>query len=363
MSEGENSEKPTICFFGNYNPEYIRSSVLIIGLRQNGHVVYECNETTKGIKGYLKLVKQHKKIKGQYDILVVGNDSFSRSYVLLAKLLTRKPVVWDAHYSLYDAWVYDRKVVKKISPKGFYHYVLDWLACSAADLVYLDTADHKEYFVKLFKADSKKFFHIFIGANDIMFDPSKYPIPNKEGFIVEFHGKYIPLQGVPYIVKAAKLLESHKEISFKLIGRGQTYDEVIKLAKEIEIKNIEFIDRVPYPEIPKYLAEADVCLGIFGDTGKASRVIPNKLYEAVAMGKPVITGRTKAIVELFVDRENILLSSIADPEDLAEKILMLKNDTALADRIGNNTLKLFRERLTASAIASSLIKELATRVK
>ena len=292
-----------VCYFGNFDPKYIRAAVLIAGLKKNGVEVIFCRDDSKGIQKYIKLFFAHRKIRGTYDVLFVGNHDFSRSMVILAKLLTKKKIVWDAHYSLYDARVNDRKQIPKRSLKALYHWSLEWLACKLADVILLDTQNHVDYFAQLFKAKKEKFGYVFIGADDEAF----YPVANNKRtdkkFIVEFHGKFIPLQGVPYIIKAAKLLEAHTDIQFQIIGNGQTYAEVIAVAKKLDVKNVEFIDKIPYDQVLTYITNADVCLGIFGDTGKATRVIPNKLYEAVAAGKAVITADTPAIRELFTNGE------------------------------------------------------------
>ncbi len=181
----------------------------------------------------------------------------------------------------------------------------------------------------------------------------------KNGFSVLFYGSYIPLQGVKYIIKAAKILEEHREIEFKLVGNGQTMKGNRKLAEELKAGNIEFIDRrVPIEEIPGYIAKADLCLGIFGDTPKTLRVIPNKVYEAIAMAKPVITADTPAIHELFTDGENILLCRVADAESLAERILEIKNDGELRARIARGAGELFDKRCRPQVIAKELLQAL-----
>lgn len=354
MNDSRQQKKLRVCFFGNYDASYIRTMVILRGLRESGYTVYECNDQRRGLHSYVSLIRQHKKIKGEYDVLVVGNAGISRTYVLLAKFLTRKPVIWDAHFSVYDAYVYDRGLVTKWSAKGLYHWCMDWLATKMADFVYLDTRAHAQYFAQLFHADIKKFFVVYVGADDHMFVPRPVRTHDTDKFIVEFHGKYIPLQGVQYIIHAAKLLQDEPDIHFILIGNGQTFKENKHLATKLELTNVTFVNKVPYADIPKYVADADVCLGIFGDTNKTQRVIPNKLYEAVAMGKPVITARTPAITEIFTDREDIILCAAANPKDLACAIRELRNNGDLTQRMAKNAGKLFAEELTPSAVVESL---------
>lgn len=330
-----------ICYFGFYNPQYIRDRVIIEGLRRNGIKIVECHDDMLGLRGLLNLFLKYRRLPS-YDLMIIGSSDHSRSALILAKFMTRRRMIWDAHYSLYDMMVNDRKLTSSFSLKALYYWTLDWLGCLLADKILLDTNEHIKYFSKTFKTDKKKFVRILVGADDKLFFPRNEKRDDKN-FLVHFHGKYIPLQGIQHILKAAKILEEEKDIRFRLVGKGQTYDSMRRLGRELGLTNVEFVDRVPYEKIPDLITEADVSLGIFGDTEKAARVIPNKIYEAMAMGKPIITADTPGIRELFTDRKNVLLCKVADPEDLAGKILELKNDKELRIMIGEEAFKLFAE--------------------
>jgi len=177
-------------------------------------------------------------------------------------------------------------------------------------------------------------------------------------FLIVFWGYFIPLQGVEYIIKAAKLLEKHQDIQFQIIGKGQEYGKILDFVNKLSIKNINLLGRVSYEALPDYIEKADICLGIFGDTQKTLRVIPNKVYEAIAMKRPVITADTPAARELFTDRENILFCKTADPEDLAKKILELKNNKDLREKIVEGGYKIFKKSATPKIIGKELLKNL-----
>ena len=162
----------TICYFGNFDPNYARNKIIIKGLKENGVKVLICNDRPKGIKKYFKLKKLHKKFAGKYDLMVVGYSD-SRLMVSLAKLITKKPVACDAFYSLYDSFVFDRKLVKPKSFKAKYYWFLDWFSCKLAGKILLDTNEHIKYFVKTFKIKKDKFIKVLIGADDSIFYPRK----------------------------------------------------------------------------------------------------------------------------------------------------------------------------------------------
>jgi len=162
----------TICFFGDYDPNYARNRVLIHGLKENGVEVLECHVASDNPRKFRDLIKKHKLMYNKYDLMIVGYSSaFSRSLVPLAKLISRKPVVWDAFFSVYDAWVFDKKVVRPHGPKAVYYWLVDWLSCRLADKILLDTNEHIDYFAKTFKVRRSKFIRVLIGADDSSFYP------------------------------------------------------------------------------------------------------------------------------------------------------------------------------------------------
>jgi len=334
----------TICYFGIYDPYYSRNSILIKGLRANGVKVIECNATDGRIYKYLSLIAKHWKIRKKYDLMIVAFPGYQA--VILAKFLTKKPKIFDAFFSIYDSEVCDRKSTKAGSLKAFYYWLLDWLACRLADKIMLDTYAHIEYFCELFHFKKEKFIRVLLGADDQVIKP-KQP-KEKENFLVHFHGIATPLQGVGVIVEAARLL-GRENIKFNLIGSKIRRYEI----KE-EKANINFIKTVPYPELIKIMAEADICLGIFGKSIKTQVVIPNKIYEALACGRAVITAETPAVKELLTDKLDCIFCRTGDAKDLAEKIMLLKNNQELRSRIAANGHQLFINKLTPQKVTAPL---------
>jgi glycosyltransferase involved in cell wall biosynthesis len=346
----------TVCFFGSYNQTH-RNNSLLKGLRAHDYEVLECRDDSKKPLKYFRLFQKHRKLKQQYDVMIVGFPN--HGLMLLARLLTRKPIIFDPFISLYNTIVEDRKQQSKYSLKSMKAFMLDTLSMRLADRVLSDTASHGEYYSSTFGIPLKKFVVVPVGADEEVFAARN--TVNDEGFAVKFYGTYSPLQGVQYIVRAAKLLEDQKDIHFYLLGHGQTLSEMLRLAKELEVKNVTFIEeRIPVSELSVFMESADVSLGIFGGTVKSNMVIPHKVYDALALGRPVLTGDTEAANEFFTNTENILLCKEADAEDLAQKVLSLRNDTILRTRIAKRGRELLLERFTPKQIVRSLIEVIET---
>ena len=332
MNNKKSSNQIAVLYFGTYDPEYSRNRVLIDGLRENGVEVIECRDDSLGLKKFWKLFLKLRQIKNEYDVVVIG--FFGPLMVAFAKIITRKPVIFDPLVFLYDTNVMDRKVTKPGTFRAFYYWFLDWLNLRLADLVILDTESHIKYASREFGVNVNKFKKLLIGTREVIYHPMVKSAENNK-FLVEFHGIFNTLQGVEFIIQAAKKLEQHADIRFVIIGNGKIKGKLLKLADDLKVNNIDFIEPVSQKELALKIAEADVCLGIFGTSEKAKRVIPNKVYECVAMRKPVISADTPAIREFFTDND-LTLVKIADAEAIARAILKLKSDKELREKLASN---------------------------
>ncbi|MFA5022548.1 MAG: glycosyltransferase [Patescibacteria group bacterium] len=347
-----------VCYFGTYDPIYTRNRLMIKGLKENGVEVVECRtpQIKNKIEKYKQLIKQHKKIKdtGNYDVMIVGfaGHAIMPLAWILAKLNGKK-IILDLFVSEYDSVVMDRKKYSPRSLPALKFWLLDWFSCRLADLSLLDADEHIKYFVKNFKIKPEKFKTILLSTDSEIF----YPRPKSEAqnFVVHYHGSYSPIQGVKFIVQAAKLLVN-ENIKFNIIGKLKNHQPEIDLAKKIGADNIEFIDILPYEKLADQIAQSDICLGMFGDTDKAMHCSAFKIVEAMAMKKAVVTGDTPALRELIKDRETGLLCRMADARDLADKILELKNNPDLQDRIIENAYQLYLQSLTPKVVTQELIR-------
>jgi glycosyltransferase involved in cell wall biosynthesis len=118
---------------------------------------------------------------------------------------------------------------------------------------------------------------------------------------------------------------------------------------------------VPYERLPAEIERAGCALGIFGTSGKAARVIPNKAFQALACGAPLVTGDTSAARELLVDGESALLVPPGDPRALADAVRRLRDDAALAERVACGGLDAYREH-ASEAVLGRRWRELFERV-
>ncbi len=345
----------TICLFGNYIKDYPRVQILRQGLRQNGAQILECHTRKTGFKKYLDLYHQHKKVKNKYDFLLVMMGG--QTLVWLAKLLSRKKIIFDAFASLYLANVEDRKNCKAKSLKAYYYKFWDWLPCKLADRILLDTSAQIDYFSQKYKVNKNKFIRILTSSDDKIFYPQTRAEEKTDKFIVHWHGHIVPFHSVETIIQAAKILENKTDIEFRIVTRfNSKYNKIKQLAEKLKLNNVKFYSETDYLGLAKYINQADVCLGVFGNNKKAQLVIPNKIIEAVACGKLVITGRQTVLNEVFEDKENIIMVQSENSQELAEKILSLKQDEQFRQKIAGHSYELFQKKMLPQIQVKKLIQ-------
>jgi glycosyltransferase involved in cell wall biosynthesis len=123
--------------------------------------------------------------------------------------------------------------------------------------------------------------------------------------------------------------------------------------------NVEHIPWVEYERVAEEYARAGCALGVFGDSGKAQRVIPHKTFQALAVGTPLITADTVAARELLEGgRDSLLVERSADA--LAQAIVALRDDDGLAERIGQGGRATF-ERDASELVLGARWREVIRR--
>jgi glycosyltransferase involved in cell wall biosynthesis len=240
-----------------------------------------------------------------------------------------RPVVFNPLVSLVDTLVADRGRFSAGSLPARALATVDRRAFRAADLVVADTAAHAEHLARA--TGARRIEVCFVGAEERIFRPGRQP---GDSFTALFVGKLIPLHGLETILAAARLAP---ELSFRVVGSGQ-----LQRVLDGRPANVEHVPWVDYELLPAELHRASCALGIFGTSGKAARVIPNKAFQALACGTPLVTAGTPAARELLRNGESALLIPAGDAEALAAALQRLAADPSLADALSAGGLAAYR---------------------
>jgi glycosyltransferase involved in cell wall biosynthesis len=233
-----------------------------------------------------------------------------------------KPVLLNPLVTLTDTLVEDRRRFDEGSLPARALRAIDRRALRAVDLVTADTAENARYLRALADLPDDRLAVCFVGAEERLFRPGWSPL---QPFTALFYGKLIPLHGVDTVLEAAGL---EPDLRFRVIGSGQ-----LEPLLDRRPPNVDWVPWVEYHDLPSELRRAGCAFGIFGTTAKAQRVIPNKAFQALACGTPLITADTPAARELLVDGESALLVPAGDAAGLAAAVRRLTDEPQLAQRL------------------------------
>lgn len=350
-----------ILYIAGREESYSRTRNVLKGLRSQGIRVVGVFPPNRSFKHYPKLIWRAWRKSAGCDAVLVG--FYGQIILPIIRILIRKPLLFDMYIATYDTMVNDRQAASPGSLKSKLFYLSDRLAGNLSDKIILETIDHIKDFAIKFGIDQQKFRRVFLAADsDIIFP--RQQIKDTKAFWVHFHGEYAPFHGVKYIIKAAYLLRDH-DIEFQIVGRGITYERDRSLAKKFNLPKVRFVDPVPYEELANLMAKADVCLGIFGENERMLRVTTNKVIEAIAMAKPLITGRNVPVQELLTHKQSVFLCQRANPQALADAILKLRDDDSLRNKIAQGGFKVFQANCTYKKLGQeffTIIKEMLHHV-
>jgi glycosyltransferase involved in cell wall biosynthesis len=372
--------------WGTYDTGKPRTRILHQGLRLAGVDVTECHvelwqgiEDKSQVKGrlrrftlLLRWIASYPRLVWKFmrarrpDLVLIGFPGILDALVIapLARL-RGVPVAWDMFMSLYDTVVLDRRLLAPGSVPAKVLRALEGFAIRRCDLVFLDTEAHARNVEHLFGLPPGLCGAVWVGAEVEHFSATRAPVPPRQSgspLQVLFYGQFIPLHGIRTIVEAARVLAG-EPVEWTLIGRGQEGPEIRRLLDQTPLPKLRWIEWVNYVDLRNWIERADLCLGIFGTSAKAASVIPNKVFQIVAAGRPVVTRDSPAIRELLAHQPPCsYLLPCGDAQALAAAVrahvaanVVTSCHAALAAKIdaaaiGRQLIDLIRARLPSAAV-------------
>jgi glycosyltransferase involved in cell wall biosynthesis len=340
-----------VLYFGTYERDYPRNAQVISCLRTANVEVVESHaalweserhKLSPGFRTVLRALRAELRLARRSaagcDVVVVGYPGHL-DMTAARRVAGPRPVVFNPLVSLEDTMVEDRRLLGRRSLRGRVLRAIDRRAFRTADFVVADTAAHAAYFHAHFEIAQERLGVCYVGAEDRIFSPGPRP---GSGFSVLFVGKLIPLHGIETILAAAALTP---EIPFRIVGSGQ-----LDTALTSTPPNVQHQPWVEYERLPDLYRSAGCALGIFGVSDKARRVIPNKAFQALATGTPLVTGDTPAARELLEDGRDAVLVPPGDPRALAAAVRRLASDEALTAEMGTRGRETYVERASESVL-------------
>lgn len=269
-------------------------------------------------------------------------------------------VLFDPMISAWDKKVLEQRKWSADEPRAKRLHALETRMMNEPDIVTWDTSCHLEFCAGQFNTPREKLRVLLTGTDESVFKPvpeaDASPSAPSDAFRVLYHGAYLPLHGTEHIVEAARMTQD-EGVQWDFLGWG-AYKAATE-AKAAGIRNVRFLDKVPYVDVPKVICAHDVVLGVFGTTEKASRVIGNKVYECMACARPTINEFCTGYPPEAKDCKSIKFIPPGDPKAIADAVREYRADWANKAEYFAEARSFFERHLSMRVIKGQLAAILA----
>lgn len=290
-----------ICVFGTFDVRrHPRVAILEDGLLAHGFEVVRCNvpwstgtaDRVRAVRSPLTALRALRELIGSWRALrekaryLEGVDAVIVGYLgvldvhLVRRCFPGALIVLD-HLAPIVGILEDRRFGRVLQRLG---RLLDRAAERRADLLLADTCEHAA------GMERGSSVIVPVGAPTSWFSPAVRP-ESAAPLRIVFFGLFTPLQGAPVIAEAiATALDAGADLEVSMIGRGQD----LAACQEAlgDRPEVHWQSWVEPTELPDVVASHHVCLGVFGVTPKAGRVVPNKVFQGAAAGCAIVTSDT-----------------------------------------------------------------------
>lgn len=298
----------------------------------------------------------------QADVIVATSPHFFITWAGSALSFVKR-VPWI--FEIRDLWPESIKSVGMLDDGVIYNFLekIEMRLYKSADYIVPNTDAFRKRLLDR-GIPSEKISVIPNGANLELFQPqeadkklvSELNLENK--FVVGYIGTIGMAHALDFMIQSIAVLNDNS-FHFLFIGDGAEKDRVVNMTKELNLDNVTFIDSVPKSNIPAYLSIIDASLAPLKKNDTFKTVIPSKIFEAGAMGIPMllgVDGQARAIVEEY---ESGLYFEPENTDDFIVKLKTLAGDKELQNRLSEGGLKLakaYDRKIFASKMLNVLEK-------
>jgi glycosyltransferase involved in cell wall biosynthesis len=205
------------------------------------------------------------------------------------------------------------------------------------------------------------------GADPSMFDPADEGIEFRrahhwEGnFVVLYAGAHGMSNDLGVVLEAAKLLE-RSDVQIVLLGDGKEKSYLQAQAVKMNLTNVTILPSVPKSVMPGALAGADACIAILKPLEEYKTTYPNKVFDYMAAGRPVVLAIDGVIREVVEAAGCGIFAEPGNPSALAEAIRQLEADKDKARMMGLKGRAYLEENFSRAVIGEKLIELLESMI-
>ncbi|MGH7856024.1 MAG: glycosyltransferase family 4 protein [Candidatus Binatia bacterium] len=156
-------------------------------------------------------------------------------------------------------------------------------------------------------------------------------------FVVSYIGTHGMAHGLETVLEAAGVLRDNAA-TFLLVGSGAEKEKLVRRAREARLENIVFVDPRPRSEMPRFWSISDATVVPLRRDPLFRTTVPSKMFEAMAMGIPILLGVEGEARTILDDSGAGLAFPPEDAEALAASVRLLARDGGLRERIRRQSL-------------------------
>lgn len=338
-----------LLWWGRFDPAYSRNGVIRHLLQEMG---WKIRDFHPHLSGWADWEAAFARLPRPAAVWV---PCFRQRDVLAAARWARRhgvPLIFDPLISAYDKQVSEHRKFPADDPRAVRLLAKEREQFVRADRVVADTVCHAAYFHETLRVPEERLRVVYVGAESCFVPPAAESArPDDAPVEVLFYGGFIELHGVETIVEAARRYQG-PPVRWCLLGDGPMRTACQRAAEGLA--QVTFEPPVPYADLCGRIHRADILLGVFGTTPKAGRVMPNKVFQALAAGRPVITRASEAYPEPARDSEALAFIPPGDPRTLADGVARWAADRQRLAGRGHEARALYERCFASPVIVSQL---------
>ncbi len=190
------------------------------------------------------------------------------------------------------------------------------------------------------------------------------PVPD-DAFVAMYVGAHGTYSSLATVLRAAWLLRDRDDVRVVLVGGGDQKPGLVARARELGLHNVVFVDPVPKTDVPGWLARADACLLPYQDRPLFAGALPNKTFDYMGAGKPIIAAVPRGELSLLVQKAGCGVAlPPEDPAAMAAAIATLADDRpagAVMGAAGAAYVQAHYDRTALAATFVAVVEQCARR--
>jgi glycosyltransferase involved in cell wall biosynthesis len=180
--------------------------------------------------------------------------------------------------------------------------------------------------------------------------------------VAAYVGTHGMAHGLDTLLDAAALLREDERIVFLLVGDGAERERLVERARAMRLDNVRIVGQLPKSDMPAVWSATDVSLILLRKSDTFTKVLPSKMFEGMAMARPIVLGVEGEAAALLADAGAGVAVEPENAEELAEAVRRLADDPELRARLGARGAEHVRRHFDRNALARRYIEVLEAAV-